>query len=230
MSEKLKNIEGAQSRIPYVRRSVGNTKYNYLDYSDVNNFVFKTKRHTSTLDPIYIFKKKEDLKKSFFHGPIEKSKPTTNYPYYYKPSLNLKTDDIKGSNPGSINYINKFKGNDANLNISDIHKTNSGSLKKGITTTRCINPLIPKYQYLGEREEKMRDMDYEPSVFEHIEDLIILIAFLAAIFLKMLGVINIPWIWIFSPIWLLGGLVILFILFAILVGVITLIIDKIKGV
>ena len=156
MSEKLKNIEGAQSRIPYIRKSVGNTKYNYLDYSDVNNFVFKTKRHTNPLDPIYILKKKEDLKKSFFHGPIEKSKPTTNYPYYYKPSLNLKIDDIKGSNPGSINYINKFKGNDANLNISDIHKTNSGSLKKGITTTRCINPLIPKYQYLGEREEKMR--------------------------------------------------------------------------
>ena len=156
MSEKLKNIEGAQSRIPYVRRSVGNTKYNYLDYSDVNNFVFKTKRHTSTLDPIYIFKKKEDLKKSFFHGPIEKSKPSTNYPYYYKPSLNLKTDDIKGSNAGSTNYINKFKGNNSNLNISDIQKTNSGSLKKGITTTRCINPLIPKYQYLGEKEEKMR--------------------------------------------------------------------------
>lgn len=76
----------------------------------------------------------------------------------------------------------------------------------------------------------MRDMDYEPSIFEHIEDLIILIAFLAAIFLKMLGVIDIPWIWIFSPIWLVGGLAILFILFAILVGVITLIIDKIKGV
>ena len=152
MSEKLKNIEGSRTRIPYLRKSVGNSKYNYLDYTDVNNFVFRTRRHINALDPIYIFKK-EDLKNSFFFGPIEKSKPNYKYPYYYKPSLNLKTDDIKGSNPGSTNYIKKFKGNNNKLDASDIPKTNSGSLKKGITTTRCTNPLIPKYQYPGEREK-----------------------------------------------------------------------------
>ena len=153
ISEKIKKIEGARSRIPYIRRSVGNTKYDYMDYSDVNNFVFKTKRHTNALEPIYIFKK-EGIKESFFYGPIDKSKPESKYPYYYKPSLNLKINDIKGENPGSTNYIKKFKGNNFGLDVSDIPKANSGSLKKGIITSRCTNPLMPKYQYIGEREEE----------------------------------------------------------------------------
>jgi hypothetical protein len=98
------------------------------------------------LDPIYIFKK-EGEEKSNFYGIIKKSKPESKYPYYYKPSLNLKNDDIKGTNPGSINYIKKFTGKNFEINISDIEKTNAGSLKKGITTSRCLNPLVPDYQY-----------------------------------------------------------------------------------
>ena len=153
MSEKIKNIEGAQPRIPYVRKSVGNTNYDYMNYSDINDFVFKTKRHTNALDPIYMLKQ-EDLKKSFFYGPIEKSKPDCKYPYYYKPSLNLKIDDIKGASPGTTSYIRKFKGNNYKLDTSDIPRANAGSLKKGMTTLRCTNPLLPIYQYLGEKEEK----------------------------------------------------------------------------
>lgn len=153
MSEKLEQIEGTHTKVPYVRKSVGNTKYNYLDYSDVNNFVFKTGRHTNALEPIYIFKK-ENEEKSFFYGPIEKSKPESKYPYYYKPALNLKLDDIKGSNPGSKNTIKYFKGKDFELYNSDIAKANASSLKRGIITKRCTNPLLPKYQYLGETELK----------------------------------------------------------------------------
>lgn len=33
------------------------------------------------------------------------------------------------------------------MNISDIEKTNASSLKKGITTNRIVNPLIPNYNY-----------------------------------------------------------------------------------
>ena len=155
IGEKVKNIKGAQCRIPYIRKNLGHFKYDYMDYSDVNNFVFKTSRKTNILDPIYIFKK-EDSQKATYYGPITKSKPETKYPYYYKPALNLKIDDIKGTNPGSINYIKKFTGKNFEIDVSDIPKTNSGSLKKGMTTKRCINPLMPKYQYLGEIEEKMR--------------------------------------------------------------------------
>ena len=115
-----------------------------MDYSDINEHKFKSKRTVNTLDPIYAFRK-EGEEKSNYYGPIEKSKPVTNYPYYYKPALNLKIDDIKGSNPGSLNYIKKFKGKDYELYSSDIPKTNAGSLKKGITTSRCLNPLLPEY-------------------------------------------------------------------------------------
>ena len=155
LSEKLNQIIGSHPKIPYLRKSVGSTKYNYLDYSDVNNFIFKTRRHTNALDPIYIFKKENEEKSNFF-GPIEKSKPDSKYPYYYKPALNLKLDDIKGSNPGSTNYIKKFSGKNFELYNSDIPKTNASSLKKGITTNRCTNPLNPKYQYLGEIELKQK--------------------------------------------------------------------------
>ena len=75
----------------------------------------------------------------------------------------------------------------------------------------------------------MKDiMDEDCSVFDHIEDIIILVAFIAVIFLKLLGIINLSWFWILSPIWFLGGLAILFIVVAIISGIISLIIDKIK--
>ena len=72
------------------------------------------------------------------------------------------------------------------------------------------------------------DMDEETTVFDHIEDLIILVAFIAVIFLKLLGIINISWFWVLSPLWFFGGLVILFILIIIIVEIISLIKDKIK--
>ena len=154
LTEKLNSIEGSHPLVPYYRKNLGNIKYDYMDYSDLILQKFKTKRNVNILDPIYIFKK-EDEEKSNFYGPIKKSKPESKYPYYYRPSLNLKIDDIKGTNPGSINYIKKFTGKNFEINVSDIPKTNAGSLKKGITTSRCLNPLVPEYQYLGEKEEKL---------------------------------------------------------------------------
>ena len=156
LSEKLRSIEGSGPRIPYFRKNLGSIKYDYLDYSDVNQFIFKTKRHINALDPIYIFQK-EGKEKPTFIGPVKNSKSNSKYPYYYKPSYNLKNDDIKGTNTDSINHIKKFRGKNFNLCVSDIPKTNAGSLKKGIITTRCINPLNPIYQYLGEKEEKERN-------------------------------------------------------------------------
>ena len=151
--DKLNYIEGTKTRIPYYRKNLGKLKYHYLDYSDLNSYIFKTKRNTNALDPIYIFKNKNEGT-MYYHGPIEKSKPHVQYPFYYKPSLNLKLDDIKGSNPGSKNFINKFNGKNFEIYIADIEKSGAGSLKKGITTKRCLNPLMPQYQYPGEKELK----------------------------------------------------------------------------
>ena len=142
-------IEGSKTKETYVRKRVGNSKYDYIDYSDLTRDIFKTRRNTNPLDPIYGLKKNEDI---FKYGPIEKSKPKTQYPYFYKPSLNLKVNDIKGSNIGSKNKINKFNGNNYELTTHDIDGCCVGSLKKGIVTKRCTNPLMPDYQFLGEKE------------------------------------------------------------------------------
>ncbi len=142
-------IEGSKTKKTYVRKKLGNTKYHYIDYSDLTRDIFKTKRNTNPLDPIYGFKKNEDI---FKYGPIEKSKPQTYYPFFYQPVLNLKLDDIKGTNIGSKNKITKFNGNNYELITHDIEGCGVGSLKKGIVTKRCTNPLAPEYQYLGAKE------------------------------------------------------------------------------
>ena len=142
-------IEGSKTKKTYVRKNLGSTKYHYIDYSDLTRDIFKTKRNTNPLDPIYGFKKNDEI---FKYGPIEKSKPQTQYPYFYQPALNLKLDDIKGTNIGSKNKINKFNGNNYELTTHDIKGCNVGSLKKGIVTQRCTNSLYPVYQYLGEKE------------------------------------------------------------------------------
>ena len=142
-------IEGSKTKETYVRQNIGNMKYHYIDYSDLTRDIFKTKRNTNPLDPIYGFKKNEEL---FKYGPIEKSKPQTQYPFFYQPALNLKLDDIKGTNIGSKNKINKFNGNNYELTTHDIKGCNVGSLKKGIVTQRCTNPLMPQYQYPGAKE------------------------------------------------------------------------------
>ena len=142
-------IEGSKTKESYVRKRLGNNKYDYIDYSDLTIDIFKTRRNTNPLDPIYGFKKNQDI---FKYGPIEKSKPMTQYPYFYQPSLNLKLNDIKGTNIGSKNRINKFTGNNYELTTQDIPGCCVGSLKKGIVTKRCTNPLNPNYQFLGEKE------------------------------------------------------------------------------
>ena len=142
-------IEGSKTKETYIRKNLGSMKYHYIDYSDLTIDIFKTRRNTNPLDPIYGFKKNEEI---FKYGPIEKSKPQTQYPYFYQPALNLKLDDIKGTNIGSKNRINKFNGNNFELTTHDIKGCNVGSLKKGIVTQRCTNPLMPKYQFPGAKE------------------------------------------------------------------------------
>ena len=143
------DIEGSKTKEAYVRKNLGSMKYDYIDYSDLTRDIFKSKRNTNPLDPIYGFKKNEEI---FKYGPIEYSKPHTQYPFFYQPALNMKLDDIKGTNIGSKNKINKFNGNNFNLTTQDIKGCNVGSLKKGIVTKRCTNPLMPKYQFLGSKE------------------------------------------------------------------------------
>ena len=143
-------ISGSKTKKPYVRKNIGNNiKYHYIDYSDLTLDIFKSKRNTNPLDPIYM---NINGKNEILYGPIEKSKPQTMYNFMYKPGFNLKLDDIEGTNIGSKNKINKFIGKNFGFNVTDIEGCKTGSLKKGIVTNRCTNPLNPNYQLLGEKE------------------------------------------------------------------------------
>jgi len=150
LRETLKNddVKDSWPRKPYIRR----TKYEFMDYRDVTNAEFQTKRSTNPLDPFYKMGFVDGSKVKF--GPIEGNKPLVGSKYMYKTPFNLKVDDIEGSNIGSKNKYKKFMGKNFCYDISDILGTQSGSLLKGISTKRMTNPLRPKYKYLGAEELK----------------------------------------------------------------------------
>ena len=144
----INDIKDSWPKRPYIRKS----KYEYIDYNDVTNTDFKSSRNTNPLDPFYVMKFVDGSKSKF--GPIEKSKPHTDYQYKFKIPFNLKVDDIEGSNIGSKNKIKKFISKNFCYDISDIKGAKSGTLLKGIYTERKTNPLCPKYKYPGNEELK----------------------------------------------------------------------------
>ena len=150
LRESLKNndVKDSWPRKPYVRKS----KYEFMNYRDVTHTEFKTKRSTNPLEPTYRMKFLDGSQIKF--GPIEGNKPMVGSQYMYKVPMNLKIDDIAGSNPGSKNKFKKFMGTNSCYDISDIVGTKTGTLLKGISTKRHTNPLRPKYKYLGEEELK----------------------------------------------------------------------------
>lgn len=74
----------------------------------------------------------------------------------------------------------------------------------------------------------VRIMDEQTTVFDRIEDLILLLVIIVVFLLKLLNVIKIPWVWLFSIIWIPCGLMIVFLIFAGLMGAGLAIYDKIK--
>ena len=74
----------------------------------------------------------------------------------------------------------------------------------------------------------VRIMDEQTTVFDRIEDLILLLVIIVVFLLKLLNVIKIPWFWLFSIIWIPCGLMIVFLIFAGLMGAGLAIYDKIK--
>ena len=74
----------------------------------------------------------------------------------------------------------------------------------------------------------VRIMDEQTTVFDRIEDLILLLVIIVVFLLKLLNVIKISWFWLFSIIWIPCGLMIVFLIFAGLMGAGLAIYDKIK--
>ena len=134
--------------------------YQYIDYRDVYKDEYLQKimepsdksKIRNPLDPIYHLCFINVIKKLMVQlmgiNLVLFSK------YHYDPAFNLRIDDILGTNVGSKNYINKFNGMNYIYINQDIKGSTTGSLKKGIVTKRNVNPLRPKYNYLGAIEVK----------------------------------------------------------------------------
>ena len=153
LRESLKNddVKDSWPKKPYIRKS----KYEYMDYRDVTNTDFKSKRVTNPLDPFYKLNYLEGNQISkILIGPIEKNKPVVYSNYLMENPLNLKLNDIEGSNVGSKNKFKNFIGKNFCYNNNDIIGAQSGTLLKGISTKRMTNPIWPKYKYPGQDELK----------------------------------------------------------------------------
>ena len=145
-------IMDSYAKKPYLRK----TKYEYMDYRDVtkNKIIY---RNTNPLRPQYKWNYTEDKK---ILGSIDGNAPLVYGKFLYKNPFNLRTKDIEGSNTGSKCPILKYKGNTYYLKTKDIYGAQGDTLIRGIITKRHINPINPKYQYLGHSE--IQNIDNNP--------------------------------------------------------------------
>ena len=145
--------------------------YDYLDYRDVyskkiidekprlnmHNEIIQ-KRHTNPLDPVYHLTYRGGEKYTI--GEIEKSKPQSFSIYNTeKVGKGNSTDDIQGAQPDTKTSQEKFKlkwKRPLAYIAEDIIGAKHDTKVRGIVTKRRINPLVPKYQYPGFREERER--------------------------------------------------------------------------
>jgi hypothetical protein len=70
-----------------------------------------------------------------------------------------RTDDIEGDETNNILNVDKFRkkfNRPLIYSAEDVVGAQAGTLRKGIKTNRCLSPLDPDYQFLGEREENER--------------------------------------------------------------------------
>ena len=163
------DISGSHPKKQYERKIF----YENYDYTDVNIdnehkkfFNNKNNRNTNPLEPNY---------GSLYGGFIEKS--VSLNPYFHiknRGRIYMSNDDIFGSITGSKNKYNLFlnKPNFA-LDVKDIEGSKTGTLKrcsKNMILNRNSNPLIPKYEYLGMKENKANERYYKNNVDDKNND------------------------------------------------------------
>ena len=141
---KKEVVKDSWPRKPYLRKN----KYEYMDYRDITKKILNN-RNTNPLRPIYNWKYADNTK-SF--GPIEGNSPSVYSKFLYKMPFNLNNYDIEGSNVGSKNHILKFNGSNCSYSTLDIRGAQGDTVMRGIITKRHIDPLAPKYEYLGHSE------------------------------------------------------------------------------
>ena len=124
--------------------------YDSFNYNDITENK-KKYRNTNPLDPDY----------GVYGGNIEKNHPyISSYHFRSRGNTYMSNDDIKGTLPGSKNKYNLLNIDRSYLfNTSDIDGAVADSKKYGMITNRNTNPLNPKYQYLGRKE----NLDYSEN-------------------------------------------------------------------
>lgn len=130
---------------------------------DINrDMQFRTTRVVNPLDPRY-FLQSDESKKAHEYGEIVKSEPKRLHPISVNKNqdFTLHTDDIEGavaSTKGNKAIISKTRKDFRIINkTDDVGGAQVGTLKKGIVTLRCVNPVVPVYQYPGRTEPTIYD-------------------------------------------------------------------------
>lgn len=156
----IRDIEGTGNR---QRTNNRTTSYSNIDYRDVTNRHWETKRHTNPLRPEYSvrdtisdgdFMKITQTGLNSTYGKID-----GNNPCALPPALggirNLETQDVKGAQAdtkrlGAFTHYNRRSEQVRPVGRNDdVEGSKCGSVLKGIVTTRATNPLQPSYMMPG---------------------------------------------------------------------------------
>ena len=138
----------------------GNKESDSLNFKDVYGAKEFSKRRTNPLDPRY---KLDDVegKKVVDYADIDGSHPVVFSKFNFsKVNKGNNTDDIVGAQPDTKSAFAKFKikhKRPLKYISEDIIGAHSGTLKKGIITKRCLNPLTPKIPIFGLERGVFRD-------------------------------------------------------------------------
>jgi hypothetical protein len=131
-------------------------RYDYMNCKDINNKHVIKGRGCGPLDPEYTLGYYGGVKYSYGH--VEGSKPNAFSRYHTEQfGYNLRTDDIEGAQTGTKGDLQLFKlkhGRPLRYSAEDIVGAKSDTLKKGMVTNRCTNPVDPRYRMLGGEELK----------------------------------------------------------------------------
>lgn len=156
----IKDIEGTQNR---ARTNQRTTSYNNIDYRDVTSKHWESKRSTNPLKPEYTvrdkltegdFMKMTKTSVNATYGEIEGNKPCA-LPNPITGVRNMETADVKGAKAdtkrlGAFTHYERRADQVRPVGRNDdVEGSKCGSVLRGIVTMRQTNPLMPKYQNLG---------------------------------------------------------------------------------
>lgn len=162
----IKDIEGSGPKfghqVPERSPNFGQIySYDPIDYRDVTNFQFKTKRNVNPLMPEYVYRDEQDKGPNPKYGYVKGSKPNVFPPERTQSEfkkLSLTTQDIAGckvSTKGLGSFHTRIRRTFLTTNVTaDVPGAQPSTVKRCPDTLRQTNPLNPVYQYPGRYDLK----------------------------------------------------------------------------